>query len=166
MRTPYFGKAPKDANEKFLQRSLATDFVRQRGTSQAPDPPRDLIAQSAPRGVYVAWGLPSGDASGIAGWRVYSPDENTLVGSLPDRGTRTFTVPSTAGSSPSSINIFISSVNSLGAESAKILVQGKASTEAGAPSQPSAPPGFTSGSGSDISGSIGSVDTGVTPKTR
>lgn len=159
MRTPYFGKAPKDANEKFLQRNIATDFIRQRGTSQAPDPPRDVIAQSAPRGVFLAWGLPPGDASAIAGWRVYSPDENTLVGSLPDRGTRTFTVPATAGSSPSSINVFVSSINSLGVESGKILVSGKATAEAGAPSQPSAPPGFTSGSGSDLSGSIGSIVT-------
>lgn len=166
MRTPYFGKTPKDANEKFLQRNIATDFIRQRGTSQAPNPPRDLIAQSAPRGVYVAWGLPPGDASDIAGWKIYSPDENTLVGSLPDRATRVFTVPATAGASPPNINIFVSAVNSLGAESAKILVTGKASAESGAPSQPSTPPGFTSGSGSDTSSGIGTIDTGVTPKTR
>lgn len=157
MRTPYFGKTPTNADEIFLRRQVATDFIRQRGTSNPPNPPRDLIAQSAPRAVLVNWGLPPGDASDISGWRIYSPDENSLIGKISDRGTRSFMVPATAGSAPSIINIFISSVNALGTESTKVLVTGKAIAESGAPSQPSTPPGFTTGSGSDTSGGTGSV---------
>lgn len=151
MRTPYFGKHPKDANEKWNQRQQATDFIRQRGTSQSPDPPRDVITQSAPRGIQIAWGLPAGDSRAIVGWRIYSPDENTLAGILSDRGTRIFILPVTAGASPASTNIYVSSVNALGFESGLILATGKAIAEAGAPSQPSPPPGFTAGQGSDIS---------------
>lgn len=157
MRTPYFGTNPQDANEKFRLRMMATDFIRTRGTEQQPNPPRDLIAQAAPRGILVTWGLPPGDASDISGWRIYSPDESTLVGALGNRGTRTYTVPATSGSTPPSTNIFVSSVNSIGAESAKVLVAGKAATEAGAPSQPTVPPGFNSGTGSDTSSSIGNI---------
>jgi hypothetical protein len=156
MRTPYFGN-PKNAAEKFQLRSQATDFIRQRGTSQPPNPPRDPIGQSAPRGVFVTWGLPPGDSSQITGWRVYSPDENSLVGSISDRGTRQFTVPATAGSSPPIINIFITAVNALGLESSPIQVQGKATAESGAPSQPATPPGFSSGTGSDTSRVTGSI---------
>lgn len=151
MRAPYLGKNPKDANEQWEKRQQATDFIRQRGTSNPPDPPRDLIAQSAPRGIQISWGLPAGDSRQITGWRVYSPDENTLVGTIPDRGTRIFTIPVTAGATPASTNVYVSSVNALGFESALILATGKAIAEAGAPAQPAPPPGFTEGPGSDIS---------------
>lgn len=167
MRTPYFGKSPQNADETFLRRQVATDFIRQRGTGQPPDPPRDLIAQSAPRGVQVTWGLPASGGADIAGWRVYSPDETTLIAKLPDRGARQYIVPATAGASPSSINVYISAVNQLGVESGKILVSGKATAEAGAPSQPAPPPGYSAGPGSDTSGGIGIVDNpGVSPKIR
>jgi hypothetical protein len=158
VRTPYFGKNPATADEAFLRRQVATDFVRQRGTAKQPNPPRDIIPQSAPRGIYLTWGLPPGDATDIAGWRIYSPDENTLVGQLSDRGTRSFTVPATAGSNPANINIFISAVNSLGVESTKVLTTGKAIAESGAPTQPSVPPGFTVGAGSDLGKKVGSID--------
>lgn len=162
MRAPYMGK-PKNSEEAFNQRAQAIDFIRTRGTSQPPNPPRDITAQAAPRGVYLTWGLPPGDASDIAGWKVYSPDELTLIGKLSDRGTRTFTVPTTAGTTPPTVNIFISSVNGLGVESPKVLITGKAIAETGAPTQPSVPPGFTSGPGSDTSGGIGSIDNSAGP---
>jgi hypothetical protein len=163
MRTPYFGKAPQNADEAFLRRQVATDFIRQRGTSQVPNPPRDLIAQSAPRSVLITWGLPPGDASDISGWKIYSPDENTLIGRISDRGTRTYSVPATSGASPPTINIYVSSTNNLGSESVRVLIQGKAIAEGGAPAQPSAPPGFSSGPGSDTSSSVGNFSRPVPP---
>lgn len=166
MRTPYFGKAPQDANEKFLQRQIATDFIRQRGTAKPPNPPRDLIAQAAPRGILVTWGLPPGDANDIAGWKIYSPDENSIVHTINDRAGRQYQIPASAGASPQSVNIFVSSINSLGVESGKILVSGKALAEAGAPTQPSTPPGYTAGTGSDISTGIGTVTHGIGPGNR
>lgn len=164
MRTPYFGKNPRDANEKWNARQQATDFIRQRGTSKPPDPARDVVTQSAPRGIQVTWGLPAGDSSDIAGWRIYSPDENTLVGTISDRGTRIFTVPSSAGSSPPSTNVYVTAVNMLGAESARTLATGKATVEAGAPAQPAPPPGFTAGPGSDRTRGVGSFDSGVSTR--
>lgn len=157
MRTPYFGKTPPNSDEKFLQRQVATDFVRQRGTTKQPNPPRDIVAQPAPRGVYLTWGLPPGDSSDIAGWRIYSPDENTLVGRTADRGTRSFIVPATAGATPATVNIFVTSVNPLGVESGKIMITGKAIAESAAPTQPSTPPGFSTGAGSDLSSAIGAI---------
>lgn len=162
MRTPYFGKNPRDANEKWNARQQATDFIRQRGTAKPPNAPRDAVGQPAPRGIQVTWGLPAGDSSDITGWRIYSPDENTLVGSIGDRGTRIFTVPATAGSSPPSTNVYITAVNTLGAESGRTLTTGKALAESGAPSQPAPPPGFVAGPGSDIGRGTGLIDSGFT----
>lgn len=166
MRTPYFGKSPQNPDEAFLRRQVATDWIRQRGTSHIPDPPRGLIAQSAPRGVLVTWGLPAGDSSDISGWRVYSPDQLTPIGSVAGRGNRSFTVPATAGATPPTINIFVSSVNQLGNESGKVLVTGKASVEAGAPTQPGPPPGYTAGPGSDTSSGLGSINRDFGPQNR
>jgi hypothetical protein len=144
-------------------RLQVTDFVRQRGTSKQPAPPRDLIAQSSARGVSVVWGLPSGANPDIAGWRVYSGDENTLVGKIADRGTRNFTVPANSGSTPPSNNIFVSSVNALGVESPKVQIQGKATVEAGAPALAVPPAGYIQGNGSDLTANLG-TRTFVTPK--
>lgn len=146
-----------------MQRFQASDFIRQRGTNKQPDPPRDLIAQSAPRAVQITWGLPPGNPTDITGWKIYSPDENTLVATIGDRGTRQYLVPSTSGSTPPTVNIFVSSINALGIESAKVLIQGKATAEAGAPSQPATPPGFTSGAGSDTSSLVGTIDVSTQP---
>lgn len=164
MRAPYFGQNPKDANEKFRLRQNAIDFIRQRGTGLQPNPPRDLIAQSAPRGVQLTWGLPPGDASDISGWRIYSPDENSLVSTVADRGTRTAQIPVSAGASPPTSNFFVSSINAFGVESPLIAIQGKASAEAGAPAQPSAPPGYSKGPGSDRGTNLGNADVGTGPK--
>ena len=152
MRFPYSGTKTQTPAERWQTRQQVTDFVRQRGTEKRPNPPRSIIPQAAPRAVQITWGLPPGDASDIAGWRVYSGTESNLVGKISDRGTRQYLVPATAGQS---INIFVSSVNALGVESTKVQVQASAITEAGAPSLPTVPSGFTEGLGSDISSGIG-----------
>lgn len=155
MRFPYLGSYPKTPDQALQVRLQVTDFVRQRGVNAPPAPPRDVIVQSGPRGVFIVWALPPGDATTIAGWRIYRGDENTLLDKIPDRGTRNYLVPATSGSTPPTVNIFVSSVNPLGVESAKVQAQGKATAESGAPSLPTPPPGYTSGNGSDISNHIG-----------
>jgi hypothetical protein len=129
------------------ERIKASDYLTTRGTRTPPSPPRDLVAQSGPRGIYLTWKNPQ-VFDDIAGWRVYKDDENTLYHAVLDRGTRQVFIETTAGSTPPNVNLFVSSVNSFGAESVKVQVQGKATTEAGAPTMPSVPPGYTSeGSG-------------------
>lgn len=157
MRFPYLGSYPKSPDQALQVRLQVTDFVRQRGVNIPPAPPRDVIVQPGPRGVFIVWGLPPGNTSNIAGWRIYRGDENTLLDKIPDRGTRNYLVPASAGSSPPSTNIFVSSVNALGVESSKVQVQGKATTEAGAPSLPSVPAGYSEGNGSDTSNNIGTT---------
>lgn len=134
--------------QRYVARATARDATLTRGTAQKPQPPRDIIAQNGPRGILVTWNLPAGFNSDIQRWRVYKGDENTLYAEVMDRGTRQHFIESTSGSTPPSTNIFVSSVNNLGIESAKVQVQGQATVEVGAPVMPSVPPGYTdSGSG-------------------
>lgn len=140
--------------ERQALRVQATDFVRTRGTAQIPPPPREITVQSAPRGLYLTWNLPDPRDPGtsyIVGWRVYKDDENTLYEEIRDRGNRQKFVESTAGSAPPVTNVFISSINALGQESQKVQVQGSALTEAGAPTFPGAPPGYTGTGGKNTS---------------
>ncbi len=134
--------------QRQVARAQARDTTLTRGTAQVPQPPRDIIAQSGPRGILVTWNLPSGFNTDIQRWRVYKDDENTLYAEINDRGTRQCFIETTSGSTPPVVNVFVSSVNNLGVESQKVQQQGKAATEAGAPSMPSVPPGYNSaGSG-------------------
>jgi|SRR5580704_1141845 hypothetical protein len=135
----------QDAQQKTVAKATARDLTLTRGTAQVPQPPRELIAQSGPRGILVTWSLPSGLNTDIQRWRVYKGDENTLYADINDRGTRQCFVEATAGATPPVTNIFISSMNMLGVESPKVQVQGAAIAEAGAPAMPSVPPGYTSG---------------------
>jgi hypothetical protein len=128
--------------QRQIARSQASDTTLTRGTAQVPQPPRDPIAQSGPRGLLVTWNLPAGFNSDIQRWRVYKDDEATLYQEINDRGTRQCFVETTAGSTPPVTNIFVSSLNSLGIESRKVHTQGKATVEAGAPPMPSVPPGY------------------------
>lgn len=153
MRQPYQASGGQQTyGERIRSRQQATDFIRQRGTEKRPSPPRGIITQSAPRGVQISWALPPGDASDIAGWRIYKGDENTLLDRLPDRGTRQYIVPATAGAT---VSIFVSSVNALGVESTKVQVQGSAISESGAPAIPSLPADSGSGQGSDLTSGLG-----------
>lgn len=129
--------------QKFNARVQAADLTRTRGTKTLPQPPRDIIAQSAPRGLLVTWNYPVVNQD-IQRWRVYKGDESTLFAEIKDRGTRQCFVDATAGVSPPTVNIFVSSMNSAGVESARIQVQGKAIAEIGAPTLPTSPPEYNS----------------------
>jgi hypothetical protein len=135
----------QNPEEKIVARATARDLTLTRGTAKKPQPPRDIVAQSGPRGMLVTWNLPAGFNTDIQRWRVYKNDENTLYADINDRGTRQCFVESTAGSAPPVTNIFVSSMNSLGVESQKVQIQGQAAVEAGAPVMPSVPPGYNSG---------------------
>jgi hypothetical protein len=128
-----------------IARAQARDVTLTRGTSQKPQPPREIITQSGPRGVLLSWSLPAGFNTDIQRWRIYKDDENTLYAEIMDRGTRQHFIEATAGASPPITNFFVSSLNNLGVESQKIQVQASASAEAGAPTMPASPPGYTSG---------------------
>lgn len=149
MKLPYRGYGIRmNSEQRQLAKSQAKDIVLTRGTSQKPQPPRDIITQAGPRGILVTWNLPEGFNTDIQRWRIYKGDENTLYAELMDRGTRQHFIESTSGATPPVTNIFVSSVNNFGIESAKVQVRGQASTEAGAPSMPAVPPGYTdTGSG-------------------
>lgn len=128
--------------ERQTARAQAADMVRTRGSSRPPGLPRDVFCQAASRGFLVTWKLPEAPSGDIQRWRIYKNDENTLYAEVNDRGTRQCFVESTAGSTPPVTNVFVTSVNSLGVESAKVQAQGVASTEAGAPAIPTVPPGY------------------------
>jgi len=138
---PTKGMAPVDI---VADRQKSTDFMRGRGSPKIPQPPRDVFAQAAPRGIFLTWNLPAVYYD-IVGWRIYKNDESTLYGEIHDRGTRQEFVETTAGSPSVTTNCFVSSINGFGQESRKIQVQGKAATEAGAPTMPSPPPNFNKG---------------------
>lgn len=137
------------------ERQSALDFLRTRGTHRIPDPPRDLIAQSGPRGVLLTWNNPQVFFD-IVGWRVYKTDENTLYTEIRDRGNRQCFVESTAATTSPTSNFFVSSMNALGVESQKIQIQKAALNEAGAPGMPGSPAGFSTYSG-DSSSTPGKV---------
>lgn len=133
------------------ERQQTSDFIRIRGTAQLPQPPRDLIAQPAPRGVLLTWNNPQRYFD-IVGWRIYKTDENTLFTEIRDRGNRQCFVESTAATTSPVSNFFVSSLNALGKESQKIQVQKSAINETGAPATPGTPPGYTSYSNNRSSG--------------
>lgn len=135
----------KTAIERQLDRAKAADVVRTRGTARIPLPPRGLIAQPAPRGILLTWNLPAGFSLDIQRWRVYRENESTLYVEINDRGTRQHFIESSAGATPPVNNFFVSSVNSLGVESPKVMVQGAALAESGAPTMPSVPPDYNTG---------------------
>lgn len=146
MKLPYRGYGIRmNSEQRQLAKSQARDIVLTRGTAQRPQAPRDVIAQSGPRGILVTWNLPQGFNVDIQRWRVYKGDESTLYAEIMDRGTRQHFIESTAGSTPPVINVFVSSLNALGVESSKVQAQGQATAEAGAPTMPSVPPGYTAG---------------------
>lgn len=126
--------------QRFAARSQAADMTRTRSTAQIPSPPRALVAVPAPRGILVSWSLPDGFNADISRWRVYKDDETNLYQEMADRGTRQCFVETTAGSSPTVTNVFVSSINLLGYESNKVQVQGQAAVEAGAPVMPPSQP--------------------------
>lgn len=122
-----------------LDQQTAQAFIRQNGTNTRPQPPRNLQAQSGSRKILTTWDAPI-VADGIIGYRVYTENEGSLLATINDPSVRQYAVPATAGSSPPTKNIFVSSFSQKG-ESVRVQIQGKASVEAGAPADPSVPPG-------------------------
>lgn len=138
-----------------MERQKTVDFIRIRGTAKQPDPPRDLIAQSGPRGVLLTWGLPQRFFD-ITGWRIYKTDENTMYTEIRDRGNRQCFVEATAATTSPVSNFFVSSINNQGKESPKVQTQKAALNESGAPAMPGSPPGYT-GYSIDRSSSDGEI---------
>src|SRR5262249_52711313 len=108
-----------------------------------PVAPRDVFVQSGPRGILVNWRMGAGFTADIAGWRLYKDDENSHFADILDPNTQQHFIESTAGSTPPVTNIFVSSINQLGFESAKVQAQSTATVEAGAPTMPGTPPTYT-----------------------
>lgn len=140
----YPGKWGATPMDNWNERLRAVDFMRVRGTPKIPQPPRDVLAQSGPRGVFLTWSLPAVYRD-ISGWRIYKNDEHTLFAEIRDRGTRQEFVEATASTASVAVNLFVSSINDFGRESVKIQVQGKAANEAGAPTMPNTPPNYSTG---------------------
>lgn len=127
------------------QKIAIASYLASNGTGVHPDPPRDLIAQTAPNGILITWGLPQNGGSDIDGWTVYYPNDVIKAASIPGRGTRQYLLVASSGS----VQAWVASVNPQGLESAKVLITGTAGTSTA--TVPSTPPGFSSGTGSDTS---------------
>jgi hypothetical protein len=134
--------AGSDYLSRALEKQQAANHIRARGTPSKPATPRDLQIQSASRGALLSWKLPVSHDD-ISGWRVYQGTESNLVAEIRDKGTRQVFVPLDAGSSPPKANFFVCAISTLGRESAKLMGQGSALSESGAPNVPTVPPGYT-----------------------
>jgi hypothetical protein len=133
----------QSTEERQAARAQAANMVRTRGTGRVPGMPRDVFLQSGPRGILVNWLAPVGLNSDIAGWRIYKDDEMKLFADLKDPRTTQHFIETTSGTTPPVTNIFVSAVNAMGVESAKVQAQGAATAEAGAPTMPATPPTYT-----------------------
>lgn len=142
--------------ERFDLRADAASQVRVSGTGKRPSPPRDLKIQSGARKVIVTWSKPVND-NDVAGWRIYKDTEAFLYDAIKDAGTRILEVSANGGATPPTVNVFVSSVSPSGTESVKVQIQGSATAEAGAPTDP-APP---APSGDLGGGGTGTVDSRV-----
>ncbi|MBV9179878.1 MAG: hypothetical protein JO356_01085 [Acidobacteria bacterium] len=129
-------------NERIQARRDAQDTTITRGTDRKPDPPRDVIATAAPRGVLLNW-RPPFYATDLAGYRVYKDSETSLFAEIRDPLATQHFVDCTAGTTPPTTNFFISSVSKIGRESQKVMIQGSATAETGAPAMPVTPPTYT-----------------------
>lgn len=133
------------------ERQQTATFINSRGTAKLPQAPRDLIAQSAPRAVFLTWNLPAVYFD-VVGYRVYKGDENTLFTEIRDRGNRQCMVEASASTTSPVTNFFVSCINQIGKESQKIQTQKAAANEAGAPGTPGTPPGYSGYSNNMSSG--------------
>jgi hypothetical protein len=131
------------ARERQQLKSQAHDLMFLHGDARRPEPPRDVYAQPGSRKSLITWKLPV-NSFRVARFRVYLGDESTLFRETPDIATRSADIPLTAGASPPVMNVFVSAVSVDGIESTKVQVQASSTAEAGAPSDPTPPPGYTS----------------------
>jgi hypothetical protein len=134
-----------------LDQAAAVQYFRVNGDNSIPDPPRNLQSQSGSRKVLVTWDAPV-ITNGIAGYKIYTDNEGQLLDTVTDPNVRQYNVPASAGSTPSVMNIFVSSFTNQ-QESMQAQIKGSASVEAGAPADPSPPSGSgASGNGPTIGG--------------
>lgn len=133
-----------NSQQRQVAKATARDMLLTRGTGNKPLMPRDVIATTAPRGVLLNWRAPAKNLTDITGYRVYKDDENSLFAEIRDPGTTQHFVESTAAATSPTTNFFVSTINKLGVESAKVQVQSAAVNEAGAPAtpMPSTPPTY------------------------
>jgi hypothetical protein len=124
---------------EYLDQQTAQALIRHNGPSARPQSPRNLQAQSGSRSILVTWDAPI-LTDGVVGYKVYLDTELSLFTTLYDPNVRQITVPASAGSSPPARNIFISAFTKNN-ESVKVQIQGKATTEAGAPAVATPPAG-------------------------
>jgi len=123
----------------YLNKADAQSWARQNGTTKRPDAPRNLQAQSGARKILVTWDAPE-VADGVIGYKIYVDSESSLLDTLYDANVRQYNVPASSGSTPPKKNVFISAFSKR-FESVKVQVQGSATAEAAAPSDPSPPAG-------------------------
>lgn len=131
------------AQDRAQARRDAQDTVIARGTDRKPDAPRDVVLTPAPRGLLANWRAPAFAAGDLAGFRIYKDDETKLFAEIRDPTATQHFVEATAGTTPPTTNIFVSSVSKLGRESAKVMAQGAAIAETGAPAMPTTPATYT-----------------------
>src|SRR5438105_9103901 len=129
--------------EKQYARSRAIDLIKTRGTGRTPAAPRDLVLQSAPRGILVNWRPGEGFVGDVSGWRIYKDTEGALFQEIRDPNTMQVFVPTTAAATSPKVNIFVSAISPLGQESPMVSGQAAALAEAGAPAVPTIPDSFT-----------------------
>ena len=125
-----------------LEKQQVSNQQRVRGVPGLPESPRDVQVQSAAGGVMVTWKLPT-NHDRVSGWRVYINNENNLAMQVRDKGTRQAFIPLSSNSSPSPVNVMVSSVTTLGRESGKVVVQGTPHTQSTTTTVPSVPPGYS-----------------------
>jgi hypothetical protein len=139
---------PGNATPEQIARLLAEAerVVRVTGAGIKPNPPRNLIPQGGSRKVILTWDAPEDDIAG-GGYRIYKNSERTVYKTINDPECRTCEVSVSAGSPSPVNNFFVTRVDGSGVESAPVFVQGRASTEAGAPADPPPPAGSPTGGG-------------------
>lgn len=133
--------------ERVMQEN-ATATMKVTGSRKRPDPPRSLIAQSGSLEALITWNAPQkmGD---ISAWRVYKDNENNLIDTITDVGTRQYK-PKLPASTPTAF--YVSAINPLGIESIKVQIIAAANgdqfvtagTSGGTGgTTPSTPPGYS-----------------------
>jgi len=99
------------------------DIMAKRGVTVLPSPPRNLRVKSGTGYITVAWDAPV-QLQGVASWRIYLDTESNLVETIGDIARTSAQI---SLSDHATHNVYVSSVNPMGKESRKILVQGAAS---------------------------------------
>lgn len=133
-------KYPTDPDTgEYLNTRDAITFTRLNGSQTRPDPPRNLQYQPGSRKALVTFDAPT-VTTGIVGYKFYVDSETSLLDTVNDPNVRQYSIPSSAGATPPTRNVFISSFTKNN-ESVKVQIQVKATAEAGAPVDPTPPPG-------------------------